>query len=66
MGLIADIQQPEMETRVAILRAKCDMIGREVPDEVIQYLANRVQSNIRELEGSLDRLLALPNSSTCR
>ncbi len=57
-GLIADIQPPELETRVAILRAKCDMIGREVPDEVIQFLASRVQSNIRELEGSLNRLLA--------
>jgi chromosomal replication initiator protein len=57
-GLIADIQPPELETRVAILRAKAEMMGRQVPDEVIQFLASRVQSNIRELEGGLNRLLA--------
>lgn len=57
-GLIADIQPPDLETRVAILRAKADMLGRVVPDEAIQYLASRVQSNIRELEGSFNRLLA--------
>jgi chromosomal replication initiator protein DnaA len=57
-GLIADIQPPDLETRVAILRAKSDMIGRHVPDEVISFLASRVQSNIRELEGSFNRLLA--------
>jgi chromosomal replication initiator protein DnaA len=57
-GLIADIQPPDHETRVAILRAKSDMVGRVVPDEVLTYLAGRVQSNIRELEGSFNRLLA--------
>jgi chromosomal replication initiator protein len=57
-GLIADIQLPDFETRVAILRAKAEMIQRHVPDDVIDYLADRVQSNIRELEGSLNRLLA--------
>jgi chromosomal replication initiator protein DnaA len=57
-GLIADIQPPDLETRVAILRAKADMLGRVVPDDVITYLAGRVQSNIRELEGSFNRLLA--------
>ncbi|MFI5274489.1 MAG: chromosomal replication initiator protein DnaA, partial [Ktedonobacterales bacterium] len=57
-GLIADIQPPDMETRIAILRAKCDVMGRVVPDEVLNYLAGRVQSNIRELEGSLNRLIA--------
>gem|GEM_PF-167910 len=58
-GLIADIQPPDLETRVAILRAKSDVMGRHVPDEVIDYLASRVQSNIRELEGSFNRLLAM-------
>ncbi len=58
-GLIADIQPPDLETRVAILRAKSDVMGRRVPDEVIDYLASRVQSNIRDLEGSFNRLLAM-------
>ncbi len=57
-GLIADIQPPDLETRVAILSAKADMMHRLVPDDVIQFLATRVHSNIRELEGSLNRLLA--------
>jgi chromosomal replication initiator protein DnaA len=57
-GLIADIQPPDTETRAAILRAKAEMMGHAVPDEVINFLAGRVQSNIRELEGSLNRLLA--------
>jgi chromosomal replication initiator protein len=57
-GLIADIQPPDQETRVAILRAKADMLRRDVPDEVINFLATRVQSNIRELEGSFNRLFA--------
>ncbi len=57
-GLIADIQPPDEETRIAILRTKAEMMGRVVPDEVLAYLARRVQSNIRELEGSLNRLIA--------
>lgn len=57
-GLIADIQPPDLETRVAILSAKADMMQRKVPDEVISFLASRIHSNIRELEGSLNRLLA--------
>ncbi len=57
-GLIADIQPPDLETRIAILRAKADLLGRQTPDDVILYLASRVQSNIRELEGSLNRVQA--------
>lgn len=57
-GLIADIQPPDLETRIAILRAKADLSGKRIADEVILYLAHRVQSNIRELEGSLNRVVA--------
>jgi chromosomal replication initiator protein len=57
-GLIADIQPPDLETRIAILRAKAELMGHDTPDEVILYVANKVQSNIRELEGSLNRVLA--------
>ncbi|MDE3228429.1 MAG: chromosomal replication initiator protein DnaA, partial [Chloroflexota bacterium] len=57
-GLTADIQPPDLETRIAILRAKAEASGRQTPDDVILYVANRVQSNIRELEGSLNRVMA--------
>jgi chromosomal replication initiator protein len=58
-GLTADIQPPDFETRVAILRSKSERMGRLVPDEIIETIARKVQSNIRELEGSLTRVLAL-------
>lgn len=58
-GLTADIQPPDFETRVAILRSKSERIGRLVPGEITETIARRVQSNIRELEGSLTRVLAL-------
>ena len=57
-GLIADIQPPDLETRTAILRAKADQMNVGVPDVVIDFLAHKVQSNIRELEGSLNRVAA--------
>ncbi|HEU0025507.1 MAG TPA: chromosomal replication initiator protein DnaA [Ktedonobacterales bacterium] len=57
-GLIADIQPPDLEMRIAILRAKADLLPQRIPDEIILYLASRVQSNIRELEGSLNRVQA--------
>ncbi len=58
-GLTADIQPPDFETRVAILRSKSERMGRVIPDEIVETIAQRVQSNIRELEGSLTRVLAL-------
>jgi chromosomal replication initiator protein len=57
-GLICDVQPPDLETRTAILRAKGEQMNVYVPDEVIDFLAHKIQSNIRELEGSLNRVAA--------
>ncbi len=57
-GLIADIQSPDYETRMAILRNKEEMDGKKYPDEVIDYIAKNIKSNIRELEGALNKLNA--------
>lgn len=57
-GLVTDIQPPEMETRIAILRNKADKENINLPDEVAQYIALNMTSNIRELEGALHRLQA--------
>jgi chromosomal replication initiator protein len=57
-GLIADVQPPDLETRIAILRAKAEWAAIRVPDEILLYIARKMPRNIRELEGALNRLLA--------
>ena len=57
-GMIADINAPDYETRVAILRKKCENLNKKIDDSIIQYLANNIKSNIRELEGALNKILA--------
>lgn len=58
-GLIADIEPPDLETKVAILQRKADLDGVDLPDEIAIYIANKIRSNVRELEGSLVRLVAI-------
>jgi chromosomal replication initiator protein len=58
-GLIADIEPPDLETKVAILKRKAEMIGVNIPDDVALFIASRVKNNVRELEGSLIRLVAM-------
>ena len=57
-GLIADIQPPDLETRMAILASKADQLGLNLEDSIIELIAKRVQKNVRELEGSLNRMVA--------
>jgi chromosomal replication initiator protein len=63
-GLTADIQPPDFETRLAILRSKAERTGRHISDDILETIARRVQSNIRELEGALNRILAFADLSS--
>ncbi len=58
-GLIADIEPPDLETKVAIINRKAEIMGVTIPDDVALFIATRVKNNIRELEGSLVRLVAI-------
>jgi len=62
-GLTADIQAPDIETRLAILRSKAEWLGRQVPADILELISRQVQSNIRELEGALNRVLAYSDLS---
>ena len=57
-GLIADIQPPDYETRMAILKKNADIYNKKIDDEVFQYIANNIKSNIRELEGAFNKIIA--------
>lgn len=61
-GLVADIQLPDRDTRVAILRDKAQRANIDIPDEVLQLIAEKLESNVRELEGALTRLVAYANT----
>ena len=60
-GLMADIGYPDYETRMAILRRKQEMDGFHLDDEILNYISTNIKSNIRELEGALNKLLAFSN-----
>ncbi len=57
-GIIADLKNPDFETRVAILRKKIEMHQVEIPHEIVNYIAENISSNVRALEGSLTRIIA--------
>jgi chromosomal replication initiator protein len=58
-GLIADLEPPDLETKIAILKRKAEVMGFAIPDDVALFIASRVKNNVRELEGSLIRLGAI-------
>ena len=58
-GLLADIQTPEYETRCAIIKRKAELLNFEIPDNVVNYIAERIKSNIRQLEGTTKKLHAM-------
>ena len=57
-GLIADVQPPEFETRSAIIKRKAEQLGLDLPADVVEYIANRLKNNIRQLEGAVKKLEA--------
>jgi chromosomal replication initiator protein len=58
-GMIADVSIPDFETKIAIIESKLKEKGQHLPDEVVKYLASVIHNNIRELEGAINRIMAL-------
>ncbi len=58
-GLLADIQPPDIETRIAIIKRKASLMSFELPDEVVQYIAEKIKNNVRQLEGAVKKINAL-------
>ncbi len=63
MGLTADIQSPDLETRIAIMRTKSERAGKKFPSDILEKIAKHFQNNIRELEGALNRVIAFSDLS---
>ncbi|WP_343252559.1 chromosomal replication initiator protein DnaA [Ligaoa zhengdingensis] len=57
-GLLADVQPPDFETRVAIIRRKAELLDIDIPDDVAEYMANKLKTNIRQLEGAVKKMKA--------
>ncbi len=55
-GLLADIQPPDIETRIAIIKRKAELLGLEIPDDIVNFIASKLKSNIRQLEGAVKKL----------
>jgi chromosomal replication initiator protein len=64
-GLIADVSPPDLETRVAIMQARCERENWMIPNEVIEYIASAIQSNVRALEGAVTKLIAYSSIMNC-
>ncbi|TAK98156.1 MAG: chromosomal replication initiator protein DnaA [Verrucomicrobia bacterium] len=62
-GLVTDLQPPDVEMRLAILKKKADLMGAALPDDVMDFLANRIRTNVRRLEGALIRVAAFASLS---